>query len=717
MHVEINETNNNELYAARWEQINKEYAKINGAYTLVDITPETYTSDTFYYLDDNVYKLDTNIAYTTDRDYYTLNKLVNNLADYYANITTIKNLAEGKFLFMPLDEEPIFVNTDTRKLVIPSHFSSNGLSVQGDNHAEMVFFKMPRYFDYHDLARNDLDIGINWQLLTPGKVNVSGSSEAVIIDTTMFPNYVLFGWLITSDMTALKGSIKFAVEVCTKGQLGQQNAEKDFSFNTIPSTLNIAEGLLVPGAPVLTIDAQQAVLNTIIQDSVYTEESLPPLARPVIVTGMQEYTNMPNATTSTDLRVGFYSETLNGASQSASLEYQWVLPNNTIAPGTTIYVQDTSGIFNDKVNYYEQLGENNFKKIIIPDRATYIATTADKDLYLEMTSYTATTPGHYRCIAATKDIVNGKEYKGRSNYNNTTILKAFKPHVNWTPGTNLIEYGDKYIETDTLNKIYYLYADDNINLPITIDVVPLTLTQEKEFVDVTGETIIEKDLTIEADRDYLGQLTYGILNAAETNFISSQTTTTTTKQTLTVENFNDNDEIKLGVKHFKNNDLTTQNTIYTNDGYKFIAYHYPSSIEDLKFTVSTIDGSFSSAIFTLNSQLQLTLNTESTGQLDTYNYVWQDPTYGTYKYIWEYAKKDSGYVAFEESKISYPQNDQTGKTIILTKNSFKDGLKSGDQYSIRLRIECHNKNRTYENTDHTIGIVSQNAIQIVGIVE
>lgn len=727
MHVEINENNNTDLYATRWEQINREYAKEHPeAYISIELEENEYVPNTYYYQENNVYVLDTSTTYTANRTYYTITELVHNLADYYAHIEDIKDLGNGKFLFMPLDEEPIFVNTDTRKLTIPSHFSTYGLSVCGDNHAEMIFFKMPRYFDYHDLARDDLDIGINWQILGT-KTPVVGSSAAAIVDTTLFPNYVLFGWLITSDMTAEKASIKFAVEVCTKGTLGQSAEQKTFSFNTVPAVLNIAEGLIVTGATVLTLDEQQDVLEAIIKDSVYTEESLPTLARPVVITSMAEYTNMPSANTSTLLKVGFYSETLKGSSTSATLNYQWIKPDNTFTTGTKIYVADDSGRFNNKINYYEYTGNDaadptSYTPVLFANAAAYNAFLEQEKIpYIEMAAFEATTPGHYRCIAMTTDTVDSMTYNSRSNYNNTTILGAFKPEIIWMPSDELSAFGDKYVEYDQSTNTYILYEDTNTGSvhPITIKATPTSLVKEKEFVDVTGETLITKNLSIEENRDYLGKLTYGVLDATKENFDTNKAATidkvgTTETAVLTILNVVDNQEIALGAKHFKNNDIDLENVVWENEGNKFITYYYPSSIEDLKFTVGTLDGTLTAAIFELsnNSNLTLKLNTESLGTVDTNTYVWHTPAHGEYKYIWEYKKGNNPYVAF--TKFTTPNDDNSGKTIILNKASFEDGFKAGDIYKIRLRIECHNGNRIYKNTDGTFGIVSQNDFQVVG---
>jgi hypothetical protein len=92
---------------------------------------------------------------------------ISSLESYYANITRIAPLATNfhsapyKYFLMPIDE-PIFeIDANKRTITVPQHFAKNGVGVHGDDMAEVLYFRIDRYFDYQDLMSVDA-IVINW---------------------------------------------------------------------------------------------------------------------------------------------------------------------------------------------------------------------------------------------------------------------------------------------------------------------------------------------------------------------------------------------------------------------------------------------------------------------------------------------------------------------------------------------------------------------------
>ena len=147
---------------------------------------------------------------------------ITSLNEYFSYI---KNLADINPLYtvLPLDEDVFDVNLNTRKIEIPQHFKENGVSVQGDEIAEVLYFKVNRFFDAQDLAyminsddANDKDrmrIYIQWRSAQAGENGklIEGVSVPWVIDMTTYPNYILFGWPISSKITGKEGTIDFAV--------------------------------------------------------------------------------------------------------------------------------------------------------------------------------------------------------------------------------------------------------------------------------------------------------------------------------------------------------------------------------------------------------------------------------------------------------------------------------------------------------------------------
>ena len=87
---------------------------------------------------------------------------------------------------------------------IPASFARNGVSVQGDEIAEVLYFSIDRYFDTTDLATTDMHIVIQWETK-----DRSGLSANFGKDVESVPGKILFGWPISSELTGAAGSIKF----------------------------------------------------------------------------------------------------------------------------------------------------------------------------------------------------------------------------------------------------------------------------------------------------------------------------------------------------------------------------------------------------------------------------------------------------------------------------------------------------------------------------
>ena len=167
---------------------------------------------------------------------------VDNIESYYGRLGDIK-LLDSKFLRLPLDEPVFEIDANTRSINIPAEFRSNGLSVQGDHLAEMVFFKIDRYFDYTDLSSTN--ICINWKM-----GNRSGKTKNFIMSKEILPGYVIFGWPIDNIITEKGGQLTFAVEFSI-----EDNDKIKYNFNTLPATINIKDGL------VLSKDVEMTDLN------------------------------------------------------------------------------------------------------------------------------------------------------------------------------------------------------------------------------------------------------------------------------------------------------------------------------------------------------------------------------------------------------------------------------------------------------------------------
>lgn len=138
-----------------------------------------------------------------------------------------------EFLKLPLDEPHLVIDANTRTINTKDF---NGLlSVQGDEIAEIVFFEIDRYFDATDLAQRQ--IAIQWK-----NKEYEGSTPAFIriVEYVQEDEKLYFGWPITSDITRIPGAVQFSVRFYDRNDASD---EMDYSFVTLPATLNIGASL------------------------------------------------------------------------------------------------------------------------------------------------------------------------------------------------------------------------------------------------------------------------------------------------------------------------------------------------------------------------------------------------------------------------------------------------------------------------------------------
>ena len=86
---------------------------------------------------------------------------ITSLNEYFMNIVDLVAMENGlQYTILPLDEEPFVINANTREIEVPPSFK-DGVGVQGDQAAEIIYFTIDRYFDATDL--NTQNIYIEWR--------------------------------------------------------------------------------------------------------------------------------------------------------------------------------------------------------------------------------------------------------------------------------------------------------------------------------------------------------------------------------------------------------------------------------------------------------------------------------------------------------------------------------------------------------------------------
>lgn len=186
---------------------------------------------------------------------------ITSLEEYFHWLPLIKSTieidAEGKevekptkFVILPLDEEPFKIDANRRSITIPDNFKKNGIAVQSDELAEVVYFKVDRFFDAMDL--NNCEIYIQWE--TPKRndgLPTKGISPAFIRDIESEPGQLIFGWAISEAITKFAGNLKFSVkffqlqETPVKDDLGVEKVIQNvvYSLNTLIASVEVKPGI------------------------------------------------------------------------------------------------------------------------------------------------------------------------------------------------------------------------------------------------------------------------------------------------------------------------------------------------------------------------------------------------------------------------------------------------------------------------------------------
>ncbi len=145
-----------------------------------------------------------------------------------------------KFSMLPLDEDVFTINANTRKIEVPKAFADNGISVQGDEISEVVYFKIDRFYDATDLFNQN--VMIEW--IAPSGLKGYSVPTVKILDEST--NFVIFGWALASSITEKSGDVTFSVRFY---KYDDDNNKIQYSLSTLTqkAKINPNIGLDIPG--------------------------------------------------------------------------------------------------------------------------------------------------------------------------------------------------------------------------------------------------------------------------------------------------------------------------------------------------------------------------------------------------------------------------------------------------------------------------------------
>lgn len=126
-------------------------------------------------------------------------------------------------------EPEIIINPNKREIKVPQELHNIG--VAGDNNAETVKIRVPRYFDGNDFSLRTCTISYNNALNERGIYKVR--------EIQVEEDSILLNWYISKFVTRKTGKIHFVVEF--KKEVDERGLS--YSWSTLPAELNVMAGL------------------------------------------------------------------------------------------------------------------------------------------------------------------------------------------------------------------------------------------------------------------------------------------------------------------------------------------------------------------------------------------------------------------------------------------------------------------------------------------
>lgn len=191
----------------------------------------------------------------------------------------------ASYIHAPFDEPVFYIDTNTRlisekiwdvakKDYIPCNiFGKNGVGVVGDHLAELLFFRLPRFFDVVDLYK--CDVYIYWHNTGLREYAEPHISEPIAKYSE--GDMLNFGWYLTSDATEAAGQIEFAVEFVIRDA---GTGEVTFRLATQPAKLIIKSAIDLDTEGVVAEDYETLIYSRSIYSNVVNSLT----ASPAVIT-------------------------------------------------------------------------------------------------------------------------------------------------------------------------------------------------------------------------------------------------------------------------------------------------------------------------------------------------------------------------------------------------------------------------------------------------
>lgn len=541
MITKITADNDREYFAPRFEQITQALAQA-ATYTEVS-SGATFDANVAYFKKNAQNKYEA-VQYESAEDFedallegniYVVAEnseikpiIINSLESYYANLIAISKLTTrkdvpGKYLLVAPADEPYFeIDANTRTITVPPHFKKNGIGVQGDDEAELIVFKINRYFDYMDFM--ETKISINWNFTQAGQrlpmYTDIQSQEAFAPDDMLEPGYVVFGFFIKKDMTPSKGTLSFSV-TCYRENAG----DIVYSFNTQTANVSVNEGLMLED-PSKVENVANKMLSRL-SDSAYTPETIAPIQTPEWKLGAIDEENkvlgLPEKMNFNIDNNGIEEDNLEIVTQAytpglATMKYTWysipengnveVIRDSEVVTSPSDYFVSQDEAYDENSTYYLKDDNGHIVTTPITEEEYNQAKEDNKQIFELGSTYKAKGAGRYQVVAQGESITvqNGANIRTVSEpveSNVCLVPPAAKPVVTLEVESTLNNDDNEYTIIDDSEGYKYISADSapKINAVVTTEseeelgAIAVEVLKDDMITELTAQEIIDNTKT------------------------------------------------------------------------------------------------------------------------------------------------------------------------------------------------------------------------------
>lgn len=153
--------------------------------------------------------------------------------EYMKYLAYVQQEDRPKIAVLPSTEKVYNIDLQTRQIETPEY-----LSVEHDHKAEIVYFKVNRFFDYMDLSQTVCII----QYITADNKARIYSVPFYDIETLAHEDKMIIPWCIDGGATEVAGDVQYSIRFYKVDEVGQQFI---YNLNTQPTSSKVMYGMEV----------------------------------------------------------------------------------------------------------------------------------------------------------------------------------------------------------------------------------------------------------------------------------------------------------------------------------------------------------------------------------------------------------------------------------------------------------------------------------------